>query len=282
MEEPVVSIVASLLDAVRPRLVEARRLGRDASEVFAAMNRAREALRLKIYSEALAASQEAIERVSNLTADLDSVRSEADSLAEMLERLASAHFPTGPYAASLQRLRDHLGGRRPRTRPGSSAFARRSVPREEAASFFTAEFDTSTRCVRSPRNEGSCPAAAEERPREGAPFIDDGEIADAGELLAGLEVRMRTAAGPYVARRVEELEQRLLGDSRTNPWSPRSAACSPTADVHLRVKEDLPGSLESLRRAEREFTSVFAAHASALVEGLEEERRTLEAMGGRR
>ena len=52
------------------------------------------------------------------------------------------------------------------------------------------------------------------------------------------------------------------------------------ADVTLRVKQDLLGAIESLRKAERDFASVFAVHASALVDLLEEERRVLEDMGG--
>jgi hypothetical protein len=52
------------------------------------------------------------------------------------------------------------------------------------------------------------------------------------------------------------------------------------ADVTLRVKQDLIGSVESLRRAEREFGGVVAAHASALVEVLEAELEVLSGMGG--
>lgn len=278
VEEPVVAIVASLLDAVRPRLVEARRLGRDASEVFAAMNRAREALRLKIYSEALAASQEAIERVSSLTADLDTARAEADSLDEMLKRLANAHFPTAPFTASLQRIRDHLD--RVDLTPA------RDLLREtfqslgsEAATFFTREYDTLEAIRPIAEERGFLPPGAAEELAKARSFLDDGDLADAGELLAALEVRLRTSAGPYVARRVEELE-RGFSDI------PDEALVAPVrrlladADVTLRVKEDLPGSLDALKRAEREFTSVFAAHASSLVEALEEERRVLESMGG--
>jgi hypothetical protein len=278
VEEPVVSIVASLLDAVRPRLVEARRLGRDASEVFAAMNRAREALRLKIYSEALAASQEAVERVSGLTGDLDTARSEADSLDEMLQRLHSAHFPTAPFAGALQRIRDHLDR--------VDLVPARELLREtfqtlgnEAAGFFTREFETLEKVLPMATERGFLPAGADEELIRARRFLDDGELADAGELLAGIEVRLRTAAGPYVARRVEELERGFAD-------IPDEALVAPVrrmladADVTLRVKEDLAGSLDALKRAEREFTSVFAAHASSLVEALEEERRVLEGMGG--
>ncbi len=278
VEEPVVSIVASLLDAVRPRLVEARRLGRDPSEVFAAMNRAREALRLKIYSEALAASQEAIERVGTLTADLDTARAEADALSEMLQRLAAAHFPIGPYSASLQRIRDHLD--RVDLSPA------RDLLREtfqslggEAATFFTREYETLEAVRPIAEERGFLPAGAEEELTRARKFLDDGDLADAGELLAALEVRLRTAAGPYVARRVEELERGFADIPDETLVAPVRRLLA-DADVTLRVKEDLPGSLDALKRAEREFTAVFAAHASSLVEALEEERRVLESMGG--
>jgi hypothetical protein len=104
-EEPIVAVVAGLLDEVRPRIAEARRLGRDPSEVFAAMNRAREALRLKIYSEALAASQEAVDRVGRLTEDLDIVRDELAAVEEMLDRLRRVHFSTETFDTQVQRIR---------------------------------------------------------------------------------------------------------------------------------------------------------------------------------
>jgi hypothetical protein len=278
VEEPVVSIVASLLDAVRPRLVEARRLGRDPSDVFAAMNRAREALRLKIYSEALAASQEAIERVSGLTADLDTARSETDSLDEMLQRLQSAHFPTAPFAGALHRIRDHLDrvDLEPARELLRSTF---QTLGNEAAAFFTREFETLEKVLPAARERGFLPPGAEEELAKVRQYLDDGELADAGELLAGIEVRVRTAAGPYVARRVEELERGFSDIPDESLVAPVRRMLA-DADVTLRVKEDLPGSLDALKRAEREFTSVFAAHASSLVEALEEERRVLESMGG--
>ena len=52
------------------------------------------------------------------------------------------------------------------------------------------------------------------------------------------------------------------------------------ADVALRVKQDAIASIDSLHRAEREFSAVFGAHASGLVEALEAEVRVLESMGG--
>ncbi len=107
-EEPIVAVVAALLDEVRPRISEARRLGRDPSEVFAAMNRAREALRLKIYSEALAASQEAAERVEQLTEDLDAARDELQALEEMVARFHRAGFTPEGFEATIARARNHL------------------------------------------------------------------------------------------------------------------------------------------------------------------------------
>ncbi|MGI0150405.1 MAG: hypothetical protein ACREC5_00515, partial [Thermoplasmata archaeon] len=107
-EEPVVLVVASLLDEVRPKLVEARRLGRNSSEVFGAMNRAREALRLRIYGEALAASEQALERVSTLTEDLEAARDEAQTLEELLEKLGGSRFPVASHLAALREVRECL------------------------------------------------------------------------------------------------------------------------------------------------------------------------------
>ncbi len=277
-EEPVVSIVAGLLDVVRPKLVEARRLGRDASEVFAAMNRAREALRLRIYSEALAASQEAIDRVGGLTQDLDAARQEADSLGELLERLKGTRFDTTPFEERLDRVRGLLA--RLELEP-----ARRLLTEtlqslgSQAATAFTERIASLERLLPMARERGFLPDGAEEQLRGVAAALEDGEIADARERLASVETRLRTAASPYVSRRVEELErgfEDIPDESLVTPVRRLLAE----ADVNLRVKADLPASLETLKRAEKEFTAVFAAHASSLVEMLEEERRTLEAMGG--
>ncbi len=278
VEAPVVAIVAGLLDEVRPKLVEARRLGRDPSEVFAAMNRAREALRLKIYSEALAASQEALDRVGDLTRDLDAARVEAASLHALLERLAAAGFAAGPYREPLERALQLL--ERVELEPA------RQILNEtirklgaEAIAYFSEGLLELRRTSEIARERGFVPDGFDELLGKVGRHLEDGEIAEGGELLADLEVRLRTAAAPYVARRVEEISKGFEDFPEKSLLEPVRLLLA-DADVFLRVKEDLPASLESLRKAEREFAAIFAAHASALVEGLEEERRNLEAMGG--
>jgi hypothetical protein len=110
-------------------------------------------------------------------------------------------------------------------------------------------------------------------------LLESGNLADGVERLAKVEVALRSAAEPFVARRIEEMERGFTD-------IPDEALAAPTrrlladADVTLRVKRDVIGSIESLRRAERDFAAVFAAHASALVEELEVEGRILESMGG--
>ncbi|MGI0151394.1 MAG: hypothetical protein ACREC5_05610, partial [Thermoplasmata archaeon] len=89
----------------------------------------------------------------------------------------------------------------------------------------------------------------------------------------------RNAAHPYVARRLEEIA-RGLEEIRDAALVDPVRRLLADADVTLRVKEDLKGCLDTLRRAEREFSVVFAQNASSLVESLEEERRLLESMGG--
>ncbi|MGI0132955.1 MAG: hypothetical protein ACREDK_07715 [Thermoplasmata archaeon] len=277
-EEPVVAIVAGLLDEVRPRLVEARRLGRDPSDVFAAMNRAREALRLKIYGEALAASQEAIDRVCRLTQELDTAQDELAGLRELLERLDAVKFRTEPFRASLTQAaaaldRFELDAARSFLRDTVRALG------EEAIRFFGGRLATCEKVGTIAKDRGFLTANEEEELPRIRALIEAGQLAEAGEHLAGLEVRMRVAAQPYIARRVEEIAAGfadLPDDSLIAPVRRHLA----DTDVNLRVKEDLASSLESLRRAEREFSAVFAAHASALVEGLEDERKALEQMGG--
>ena len=277
-EEPVVSIVAGLLDAVRPRLVEARRMGRDASDVFATMNRAREALRLKIYSEALAASQEAVDRVSSLTGDLDAARDETESLSELLVRLSGTKFPTAPFEESLTKIRDRLG--RVELEPAQALLAE-TMQRlgDEAAAFFLERLAILETLLPMAADRSFLPEGTREELDRIRKELEDGEIASAGEKLSALDARLRTAAEPFISRRVEELENAFEDVPNKEMVAPVRRLLA-DADVNLRVKGDLPASLESLKRAEKEFTSVFAAHASSLVEILEEERRTLESMGG--
>ena len=277
-EEPVVTVIAGLLDEVRPRIVEARRLGRDPSDVFASMNRAREALRLKIYSEAFAAGQEALDRVGRLTEDLEAARDELQALEEMLERFRKVGFSTEAFESPLARIRNHLERAEV---PAARELLRETVVHlgRDSLQFFLARWNSLDKVREYERDRGFLPPEADHGITEARELLDRGELAEAAERIARGEVALRTAAGPYVARRVEEMEQGLSEISDETLTAPVRRLLA-DADVSLRVKEDLLGSVESLRRAERDFSAVFAAHASALVEVLESEGHVLESMGG--
>ena len=277
-EEPIVSVVAGLLDEVRPRIVEARRLGRDPTDVFAAMNRAREALRLKIYSEALAASQEALDRVSRLTEDLDSARDELSAMEDMAHRFQGAGFSTEALDPLLAKARAHLDRAEVDTARQVLRDAVLSFGRE-ALQFFRQRWATLDKIRDYAREREFLTPDADQAITAARSLLDEGKLVEAAEAIAKAEVALRTAAAPFVGRRVQEMEQGFAD-------IPDEALTAPVrrlladADVSLRVKEDLPASIESMRRAERDFAAVFAAHASALVELLESEVRVLESMGG--
>jgi hypothetical protein len=277
-EGPVVSVVAGVLDEVRPRLVEARRLGRDPSDVFAAMNRAREALRLRIYGEAIAASQEALDRVSHLIEDVEGVRSEAESVRDMLGRLAKNGFASAPFEAQVARSLQALD-------LGDMAGARRllqetisSVGRD-AVAHFQGRLAAISQSIAMAKERGFLPPELANVEPEIRAALDAGRLAEVGAQLGRLDADLRAAAAPYMARRLEEMEKGLAEIPEEQAVTPVRASMA-DADVNLRVKEDLSTSLEGLRRAEREFSAVFAARASSLVEALAQERRVLEEMGG--
>ncbi|MCI4372885.1 MAG: hypothetical protein L3K02_04505 [Thermoplasmata archaeon] len=277
-EEPIVAVVAALLDEVRPRISEARRLGRDPSEVFAAMNRAREALRLKIYSEALAASQEAAERVAKLTEDLDAARDELQALEEMVARFHQAGFNPEGFEATIGRARAHLERAEVEQ---ARALLRDTVIQlgREGLKLFLERWTALDRVREYARDHGFLTAEASATLDEVRVLLDQGDLGGGAELLGRAEVELRNSAGPYVSRRVLEMEQGfadITDDALTGPVRRLLA----DADVTLRVKEDLIAAMEALRKAERDFAAVFAVHASALVDLLEEERRVLESMGG--
>ena len=93
------------------------------------------------------------------------------------------------------------------------------------------------------------------------------------------DVKLRSAAVPYISRRVDEMRRGF--EEVRDPDRPIATLRSlADADIALRVKEDLSQSLESLRQAEREFSAAFAAESSSLLEALEERQRILEEMGG--
>jgi hypothetical protein len=277
-EAPVVAIVAGLLDEVRPRLADARRLGRDPSEVFASMNRAREALRLNVYSEALAAAQEAVDRVAELTADLDSARGELESLEELLGRLANGKIPLETFRSSVDRARQHLDAMEvePAHHLLQESLEQVGV---QAYGYYTQELERMEGAVRMSSEAGFLPPELDGSVAELRGLLEGGELTGVGEGLARLDVQLLTAARPFVSHRLEELEKGFeeIQDEATLAPVRRALA---DADVSLRVKADLTSSLESLKKAEREFDAIFAAHASALVETLEDERKTLDAMGG--
>ncbi len=277
-EEPVVTVIAGLLDEVRPRIAEARRLGRDPSDVFAAMNRAREALRLKIYSEAFAASQEALDRVTKLTEDLEAAREEFEAVEEMVARFRKAGFSLEAYEAPLARIRATLersdvAGARAQLRDFVVGLGR------DALQYFLGRSAQLDKLRDYARDRGFLSVEIEQHLAEARERLDQGDLADGAERVAAAEVELRTAAAPYVGRRVQEMEQGL-GDISDEALTAPVRRLLADADVSLRVKEDLHASIESLRRAERDFAAVFAAHASALVETLEAEGRVLESMGG--
>jgi hypothetical protein len=271
-EEPIVAVVAGLLDEVRPRISEARRLGRDPSEVFAAMNRAREALRLKIYSEALAASQEALEKAVRLTEDLETVQEELAALDEMFTRFRSSGFATESFDAGFVERAD-VAAARTALRETTLALGR------EALQYFLQRWSALDRVREYARDRGFLPPEADAALTTARELLEAGDFPAGAEQLARADVELRAAAAPYMARRIEEMEsgfQDIPDEALTAPV--RRALAD--ADVTLRVKGDLVGAVESLKRAERDFAAVFASHASALVEILEAEGRVLETMGG--
>ncbi len=277
-EEPIVAIVAGLLDEVRPRITEARRLGRDPSDVFAAMNRAREALRLKIYSEALAASQEALDRVARLTEDLETVQDELTALEELLARFRLTGFSTEPFDAGIAKARGLVD----RADVNGARTALHDVVLHvgrEAFQFFQQRWVGLDKVREFAREREFLPPEAERAMASARELLDKGDFAAGAEEIARADVEMRKAAAPYMTRRIEEMEQGFVDipdEALTAPVR-RSLA---DADVTLRVKGDTVVAIESLKRAERDFAAVFATHASALVEMLEEEGRILESMGG--
>lgn len=277
-EEPVLQVVATLLDEVRPRLVEARRIGRNATDVFAAMNRSREALRLKIYGEALAAAREALSRSEAIVEDLDAARTERESLSALVDRLEAAHIPVAEFRTPLARVAEALLRADVPTARDLLADTYRRLGNESVASVRNT-LQSVSRLAKQGQEFGFTPDGLSANLAAAERTLAEGQIAEAAEATARLEVELRAAAGPYMARRVEEVSNGL-------EEIPDAALAAPVrrllaeADVALRVKEDLDGGLETLRRAEREFSVVFAQHASSLVESLEQEVHRLESMGG--
>ncbi len=278
VEEPVVGLVAGLLEEVRPKLVEARRLGRNSTEVFAAMNRAREALRLRIYGEAIAASQEAVERVSALTEDLEAARDELQTVTGLLDHLSSTGFPHEEYRPALAEVREHLE----RVElPAVEERLRVIIQQVGAAAVlhFRTQISDLERLGQLATQLGFLPSEFGDHLLAAGKHLEEGEIPEAATACARLQVELRTAAQPYLANRLDEISKGLAE-------IPDGALVDPVrrlladADVGLRVKEDLKGAFDTLRRAEREFSVVSAQHASSLVDGLEEELRVLTEMGG--
>ena len=198
-------------------------MGRDPSEVFSAMNRAREALRLKIYSEAIAASQEAIDRVARATEELETARDEYAALDRLLQRLATSKFSVDAYRSQLARIRsmlDQVEGAqarealkelRPPARPGSLSILPGAMepPRQSR------HLRERTRLrSRGNGNRVSCDSRAARCGRDRG----------SGERLALAEVQLRAASGPYIRTPDRRDRQRIHGNPRSGPRRPRATA----------------------------------------------------------
>ena len=159
------------------------------------MNRAREALRLKIYSEALAAAQESLERVAALTADLDAARDESDSLSQLLDSLSRSKVPVQPFRHALEMAQLHL---QQMDVDAARNFLQQTI-REigvQAYDFFSQSLQRVETLGRMAHEAGFLSEREEKSLAEARHLLEEGALVQVGEKLAGFDVMLRTNAAP--------------------------------------------------------------------------------------
>lgn len=277
VEGPVVSVVAGYIDEVRPRVVEARQLGRNPQPAIDEMNRSREALRQHDYAASLKAAQHALDLASDLVSDLEAAHDEVASFKELLSRLATGGFDSAPFQSFVNRAEQAIASTRideMRTiiQEGLRAVGRESLP------YYRNRLESQTKLLTGLEQRNWAVGPLRERINALDRPLKEGKIPETAEALAAYQAELRTIVSPLISRRLEEMGRSLEELPDAGAVETVRGLMADT-DVSLKVKGNPELALESLARAEKEMAIAFAARASNVVEELDEERRALEKMG---
>ncbi|MDE1819922.1 MAG: hypothetical protein KGJ23_04855 [Euryarchaeota archaeon] len=277
VEGPAMSVVAAYIDEVRPRLVEARQLGRNALPAIEEVNKARDAYRKKDFRTAVASAQRALEMVSELVADMEAGHEEVSEFKHLLTRLGTGGLSSPAYDQFVERAEaalrhNELDKMRSELQEGLRVVGRESLP------FFRGQLDSCRRVISMVEDRGwSVPELPEKLKSVRANF-QEGRFAETAEALSNFRALLRSTVAPHLSQRLEE-----LGKALEEIQDPDSVAgvrrLMAETDIALKVKEDVEQALDKLAQTEKELAVTFAARASSLVDELDEEVRGLGDMG---
>ncbi len=277
VEGPAMSVVAAYIDEVRPRLVEARQLGRNSLPAIEEVNQAREAYRKKRFREAVQRAQKALEIVSDLVADMEAGHEEVTEFKSLLARLASGGLTSSVYEDFAKKAEDalrhnELDKMRTELQEGLRVVGRESLP------FFRNQLDSYKRVLGLVEERGWSSPELPEKLKEVRKHFQEGRFAETAEALATFKASLRSAVAPHLSHRLEELGKALEEIPDTDAVTSVRRWMAET-DIALKVKEDIEQAIDKLAQTEKELAITFAARASSLVDELEEELQGLEAMG---
>ncbi len=277
VEGPAMSVVAAYIDEVRPRLVEARQLGRNAVPAIEEVNKAREAYRKKDFRQAVQRSQKALEIVSDLVADMEAGHEEISEFKHLLTRLATGGLAAPAYDEYVQKAeealrKNELDKMRTELQEGLRVVGRESLP------YFRSQLEQARRVLAQIEERGWSSAELPGKLKSVRQNFQEGRFAETAEALSNFKATLRASVAPHLTHRLEELGKAVeeIPDADSVSGVRRLMA---ETDIALKVKVDVELALEKLAQTEKELAVTFAARASSLVDELDEEVRGLGAMG---
>jgi hypothetical protein len=277
VEGPVMSVIAAYIDEVRPRVVEARTLGRNASPALDEVNKARAALKAKEFAPALLAAQKALDLASELVADLEAAHDEIGEFKQLLASLAKGGLSSSAYDEFVRKAEEALRKADVETMRSTLHEGLRVVGRESLP-FLRSQLDLQKVLLQRVEEQGWGHPDLPAKLSEVRKFFQEGRFAETAESLSSYLAVLRTQVAPHLSHRLEELGKALeeIPDPELIAGTRRLMA---ETDIALKVKGDVSLALESLARTEKELAVTFASRASSLVDELEDERKGLAEMG---
>lgn len=277
LEGPVMSVVAAYIDEVRPRVVEARQLGRNATPALEEVNRARAFYKSKDFAQALASAQKALEMASELVADLEAAHEEVAEFKQLLAGLAKGGLSSSVYDEYVRKAEEALRksdveGMRATLQEGLRVVGRESLP------FLRNQIDLQRVVLTRVEEQGWGLPELQTKLGEVRRLFQEGKFSETSEALSTYVAALRATVAPHISHRLEELGKAVeeIPDQDSVAGTRRLMA---ETDIALKIKGDVATALDSLAKTEKELAVTFASRASSLVDELEDERRGLADMG---
>ncbi len=278
VEGPLLRVIFSQVEEIRPYLEEARSMGRPIDGLVEGMNHTRALLNAKDYARAIDASSATLERAKTLLEDVEIARNEIEEYRSLLFKLEVAglsvvdlqEVTTKAQAAAAKGEFSAVKGI---LREGAKLLGRQST------AFFKGQIDQADRCLHQMEERGfMVPPEAKGRIEDLKMLLSSGNIPGALELISDINLKLQSPVREGVLRHVEALNADL--DALTNEAA-RKTVEGLVAEVKTQPEniEQYLASMEALGRVEKSVSITLASEVGRAIEELETGLKNLQAMG---